>query len=309
MSNMYTLKDINGGDHRLGNAYEQELEEKIRSVTAFNSEINDLTERLIKTLKREGTLAQKASFVDKIKIISLEVKVRELEGKLEDSKPDLIFHNLNEVGETIEDLTQTNPKVIDSLRLELERVKGDLNSKEYTIEYWVNDNLKPLVYKLGFENKVMELDKRFARENILEDLQELLPQNEMVLKSGVPTETISQVESLPNQFVHSRPTNSEKYILKEEGVKQLGGAEAGSLISPLITYSFLTLLLIAIIWFIVKKIQNWWSAKSKEKGRYPTHKKYINREEVSDRTGIIPNYLPYEYWCKRDFSESSLDVN
>ncbi|GES83552.1 hypothetical protein GLOIN_2v1763755 [Rhizophagus clarus] len=304
MSNMYTLKDINGGDHRLGNAYEQELEEKIRSVTAFNSEINDLTERLIKTLKREGTLAQKASFVDKIKIISLEVKVRELEGKLEDSKPDLIFHNLNEVGETIEDLTQTNPKVIDSLRLELER-----HDSSQKLPDWVNDNLKPLVYKLGFENKVMELDKRFARENILEDLQELLPQNEMVLKSGVPTETISQVESLPNQFVHSRPTNSEKYILKEEGVKQLGGAEAGSLISPLITYSFLTLLLIAIIWFIVKKIQNWWSAKSKEKGRYPTHKKYINREEVSDRTGIIPNYLPYEYWCKRDFSESSLDVN
>ncbi|GBB91973.1 hypothetical protein RclHR1_19460005 [Rhizophagus clarus] len=174
---------------------------------------------------------------------------------------------------------------------------------------WVSDNLRPLVYKLGLENKVMELDKRFAKENILEALQELLPQDEMVSKSRVPIETISQVESLPNQFIHSRPTNSEKYILKEEGVKQLDGAEAGSLMLPLITYSFLTLLLIAIIWFIVKKIRNWWSTKLKEKGRYSIHKKYINREEVPDRPGIIPNYLPYEYWCKRDFFESSLDVN
>ncbi|GBB91974.1 hypothetical protein RclHR1_19460006 [Rhizophagus clarus] len=47
MSNVHTLKDINGGGHRLGSAYEQELEEKIRSVTAFNSEINDPTEKLV----------------------------------------------------------------------------------------------------------------------------------------------------------------------------------------------------------------------------------------------------------------------
>ncbi|RIA92511.1 hypothetical protein C1645_820653 [Glomus cerebriforme] len=33
----------------------------------------------IKTLKRELTLAQKASFVDKVQILSLEAKVRELE--------------------------------------------------------------------------------------------------------------------------------------------------------------------------------------------------------------------------------------
>ncbi|GES89466.1 hypothetical protein GLOIN_2v1765587 [Rhizophagus clarus] len=197
MSNVHTLNDIKdreGGSykkpgHRLGSVYEQELEKKIRSVTEFNSEINDLSKKLvdkynerekefenkasqliasttkvrsqliserkshsesqrelkakysaevkllksqIKTLKREGTLAQKASFADKIKIISLEVKVRELESKLEDLKPDPLFHN--SVGETIEDLTQIDPKVIDSLRLELERVKEDLNSKEYEIE-------------------------------------------------------------------------------------------------------------------------------------------------------------------------------
>src|SRR4051812_2385837 len=151
MSNMYTLNDIKdreGGSykkpgHWLSSAYEQELEKKIRSVTEFNSEINDLSEKLvnkyndrekefqqnyadmenkasqliasstkvrsqliserkshsesqreleakytaeikllksnIKTLKREATLAQKASSHDKTTILSLEAKIRKLE--------------------------------------------------------------------------------------------------------------------------------------------------------------------------------------------------------------------------------------
>ncbi|RIA83104.1 hypothetical protein C1645_834308 [Glomus cerebriforme] len=168
MTNVYTLKDINnkgdssfrGVSQRLGGAYEQELKEKLYFALKSKAEINDLSEKLlakyserekefenkasqliasitkvrsqlisewkshsesqrefearytaeikslksnIKTLKREATLAQKASSADKIKILSLEAKVRELEE-------------------------------IDSLRLELERVKEDLNSKEYTIE-------------------------------------------------------------------------------------------------------------------------------------------------------------------------------
>src|SRR3954454_679662 len=176
MSNVHTLNDIKdreGGSykktgHRLGSAYEQELEKKIRSITEFNSEINDLSEKLvdkyndrekefqqnyadmenkasqliafsnkdrsqliserkshsesqreleakytaeikllksnIKTLKREATLAQKASSHDKTTILSLEAKIRELEGMLEDKE------------------------------LELERTNGDLNSKKHEIE-------------------------------------------------------------------------------------------------------------------------------------------------------------------------------
>ena len=160
MSNVHTLNDIKdreGGSykkpgHRLGSAYEQGLEKKLRSVTEFNSEINDLSEKLvdkynerekefenkasqliasttkvrsqlisewkshsesqreleakytakikslkssIKTLKRELTLAQKASFTDKITILSLETKIRELEGKLEDINLERIYHDLN----------------------------------------------------------------------------------------------------------------------------------------------------------------------------------------------------------------------
>ena len=46
MSNVYTLKDIKNRGHRLGSAYEQELEKKLRSAIDFNSEIIDFNEKL-----------------------------------------------------------------------------------------------------------------------------------------------------------------------------------------------------------------------------------------------------------------------
>ncbi|PKY58558.1 hypothetical protein RhiirA4_480580 [Rhizophagus irregularis] len=153
-----------------GSAYEQELEKKLYTTLSSKAEINDLCEKLlaknseysereedignkisqliastakvrfqliserkshsksqheleakytaeiqslkseIKTLKRKATLTQKASSIDKDTILSLEAKVRELEDKSSD------------------------PKEIDSLRLELERVKEDFNSKNHEIE-------------------------------------------------------------------------------------------------------------------------------------------------------------------------------
>src|SRR5688572_7043886 len=194
MSNVHILKDIKNRGYRLGSAYEQELEKKLRTAIDFNSGITDFNEKLqveysereadignkisqlnassakvrsqliserkshsesqreleakytaeikslksnIKTLKREATLAQKASSADKVKILSLETKVVELEGKLEDLKLDPVFHDSNAVGGVIKEPVQINssdPKEIDSLRLELEQVKEDRNSKEYTIE-------------------------------------------------------------------------------------------------------------------------------------------------------------------------------
>ncbi|RIA99148.1 hypothetical protein C1645_811894 [Glomus cerebriforme] len=88
----------------------------------------------IKTLKREATLAQKASSADKIKILSFEVKIRELEGKLEDIDLERTYHALNVMGGTIEKPARLNSSEIDSLRLELERANEDLNSKKYEIE-------------------------------------------------------------------------------------------------------------------------------------------------------------------------------
>jgi hypothetical protein len=59
-------------------------------------------------------LDQKASSVDKDTIFSLEAKVRELKGKLDDLELEQALH--------------------DSLKLELERANEDLNSKKHEIE-------------------------------------------------------------------------------------------------------------------------------------------------------------------------------
>src|SRR6266542_15367 len=110
---------------------QRELEAK------YTAEIKSLKSN-IKTLKREATLAQKASSADKVKILFLETKVVELEGKLEDLKLDPVFHDSNVVGGVIEEPAQINlfePKEIDSLRLELEQVKENFNSKKHEIEY------------------------------------------------------------------------------------------------------------------------------------------------------------------------------
>ena len=63
---------------------------------------------------------QKASSSDKVEILSLEAKVRELEGKLEDLKSDLMFHDSDIMGGMIEESAQINSSEIESLRLKLE---------------------------------------------------------------------------------------------------------------------------------------------------------------------------------------------
>ncbi|GET57287.1 hypothetical protein GLOIN_2v1777817 [Rhizophagus irregularis DAOM 181602=DAOM 197198] len=85
MTNVYTLKDINNksdcsfrgsqliSERKSHTESQRELEAK------YTAEIQSLKSK-IKTLKREGTLVQKASSADKTKILSLETKVRELEG-------------------------------------------------------------------------------------------------------------------------------------------------------------------------------------------------------------------------------------
>ena len=94
----------------------------------------------IKSLKRELTLAHKASSADKVQILSLETKIRELEGKLEDIDLERTYHDLDVMGGVIEEPAQINtsviddPKEINSLRLELDCVKEDLNAKNYEME-------------------------------------------------------------------------------------------------------------------------------------------------------------------------------
>ncbi|RGB21692.1 hypothetical protein C1646_777479 [Rhizophagus diaphanus] len=127
----------------------------------------------IKTLKREATLTQKASSTVKIKILSLETKVRELEGKLDDLELEQVLYDLNAMEGMIEEPAQINsfdPKEIDSLKLELERASEDLNSKKYIIECMeksieVSDN----IYKRELDIRSSERLKLVEKNSFLRD--------------------------------------------------------------------------------------------------------------------------------------------
>src|SRR3954451_23965001 len=69
-------------------------ESQCELVAKYTAEIKSLKLN-IKTLKREATLAQKASSTDKVQILSLETKISELEGKLEDIDLEHTYHDLN----------------------------------------------------------------------------------------------------------------------------------------------------------------------------------------------------------------------
>ena len=70
-----------------------------------------------------------------------------------------------------------------------------MNDSSQKLPGWLSDDLRSLIYKHGLEDKVMKFDKSFARKHILEALQELLPQDEIVLRN--------QAVTLPNQSVYS----------------------------------------------------------------------------------------------------------
>ena len=68
-------------------------------------------------------MAQKASSSDKVTILSLEAKIVELEGKLEDIDLERTYHDLDVMGGVVEESAQissSSSKEIDSFRLELE---------------------------------------------------------------------------------------------------------------------------------------------------------------------------------------------
>ncbi|RGB25681.1 hypothetical protein C1646_771420, partial [Rhizophagus diaphanus] len=189
----------------------------------------------IKTLKREATLAQKASSADKVQILSLEVKVRELEGKLEDLKPDLMFHDFDVMGGMIEEPAQINgsgtnssdPKEIDSLRLELERANEDLNSKNYTIECMEKGiEASDSIYKRELDIRSSERLKLMEENSSLKD-QLVLKKDNKVDTPPPPMNDSSQLgpEGTPSAFNH--PSH----------IISVSGAEAVSLpeTAPIVT--------------------------------------------------------------------------
>ncbi|RIA82474.1 hypothetical protein C1645_835299 [Glomus cerebriforme] len=231
MRNVHTLKDISSG-HRLVSAHEMELEEmlcnSIHFISELTNEYNDMQEvyssyskrndrnktKLYRNLEQAETNNRKLSdrihqLIDKMSQLqsemdSLNFQITYKDISLAESKDKLATKSkeikaLQPKLKTLEknsSLAQMNLSEMDSLRLELEQAKDDLFSKEYEMKCLEkSDDLRPFIYERGLEDKVMELDKSFAKENILKALQELLPQDEIVSKS--------QTDTLPNQSIHS----------------------------------------------------------------------------------------------------------
>ncbi|PKY33734.1 hypothetical protein RhiirB3_395033 [Rhizophagus irregularis] len=331
MSNVHTLNDIKdreGGSykkpgHWLGSAYEQELEKKLRSITEFNSEINDLSEKLshlesqheleakytaeikslksnIKTLKREATLTQKASSADKVQILSLETKVRELEGKLDDLELDQVLHDSNVVGGLIDEPAQINssdPKEIDSLRLELEQVRGDLSSKKYEIECME----KGIESSKNIYNQM--IDSLFlTRSNLIEANRSLreqlaLKDNNEVDHPPPPINNLKENESeqVPKELQLSALNPPPSQIFSAGGVEAVSlpataPIVTSSLMSPMLIYFILTLVLITIIWFMARK---WWNSRKKSNIEYSPYQNYflsspgISEAELYDRRRLV----------------------
>jgi hypothetical protein len=46
--------------------------------------------------------------------------------------------------------------------------------KDSKLPDWIDDNLKSLVYKLRLKNKMKEIEKKIAKEDLLEVLQDAL---------------------------------------------------------------------------------------------------------------------------------------
>ncbi|CAB4399804.1 unnamed protein product [Rhizophagus irregularis] len=136
MSNVHTLKDIKNRGHRLGSAYEQKLEKKLRTAINFNSEITDYNEKL----QAENSEYSEREKKSQQNYADMENKASQLIAssiKLEDIDLERTYHDLDITGGVIEEpaqISSSDPKEIDSLRLELERAKEDRNSKEYIIE-------------------------------------------------------------------------------------------------------------------------------------------------------------------------------
>ncbi|GES88890.1 hypothetical protein GLOIN_2v1790954 [Rhizophagus clarus] len=87
-------------------------------------------------------------------------KADELEGKLENLELEQVFYDLNINGGILEELGK---------------------QEDLKLPDWIDESLKSFVYVLGLENKVKKIEKKIAKEDLLEVLQKaLLERNSLI---------------------------------------------------------------------------------------------------------------------------------
>jgi predicted nucleic acid-binding Zn-ribbon protein len=287
------LADVSNKTSQL-NASSTEVRSQLISERKSHSESQREIQSLkseIKTLKRKATLAQKTSSLKDTDIASLKDKISGLEVEVEHLEQERASHD--------SDVASLKEKVseLDSLRLELEREKEDLNSKNYELDAEVgrkNSEINSL------RAKVNELEKEAGNllcnyglvsclRSRVRDLEDQLEQ-QISRPSSSGHEQNQQVR--PHKVLAGRDNQYQSVTPKEGGAEVVSLPAsapiiASSLMSPLITYTILTLLLIAIIWIVVgKKIWNIWSAKPKEKSD-----RYIQTSDLHLRAYPRPGYM------------------
>jgi hypothetical protein len=184
------IKDFNRISSGFNNKFSQLNTVNTELKAKYTAEINPLKSN-IKSLERERTLAQKASSADKVQILSLEVKVRELESKLEDIDLERTYHDWDAIGGVIEEPVEM-PNLPD----------------------WLHDNLRSIVCELGLEDKVMELDKKLAKEDILEVLQKVISEKDHHLQNA--NACLEKALSEKDSLLHEANAHIEKHLANFE---------------------------------------------------------------------------------------------
>src|SRR6266542_2472202 len=164
-------------------------------------------------------------------------------------------------------ISSSEPNEFDSLMFELERANEDLNSKEYTIE----------CIKKGIESS----NNIFRREiDALHSARSKLKEENRSFRDQLELKENNEISPpLP-------PMNDSSQIISAGGAKMVSLPTttpilASSLLSPIIIYSILTLLLIAIIWLVVgKRLWNLWKKSNTDYS--PNRNYFLSSPDISE---------------------------
>ena len=170
----------------------------------------------------------------------------------------------------------------------MERANENLNSKEYTIECMEKGiESSNSIFKREIDIRSSERLKLMKENRSLRD--------QLALKKEPRGASHNEVDpSLPpmnNLSQPSAPSSQSISVGSAEAVSLPSAIPivASSLMSPLIIYSILIFLLIAIMYFVFgKKIWNSWSAKPKEKSNteYSPNRNYFLSSPNISEAGI-----------------------
>ncbi|GBC08949.1 hypothetical protein RclHR1_00850030 [Rhizophagus clarus] len=127
-------------------------------------------------------------------------KIIELKGKLEDLKleqEDSLLHTSFFDSDVVKEVTGIPEK-----------------QKDSKLPDWIDDNLKSLVYELGLKNNVKEIEKKIAKKDLLEVLQDaLLKRNSLFQEANLTKDTQGKGSANTCLAKQTQKTSSESEVV------------------------------------------------------------------------------------------------